>query len=163
MSRTTLAVDNGVTGSVAVIGPDGVLFEAIPTKESLEGKAGKVVRRIDHAILRAILSNYSPRDTRCYIEKPFTGGPMFVNTMTLSARAYESVVIVMELLEIGTTTVSSKDWQRAMLGTVKGSAELKKASMLRGCQMYPALAAAIKDHGDADSLLMAHYYHKQNT
>jgi len=34
---------------------------------------------------------------------------------------------------------------------------------LLGMQMFPAHAKAIRDHGDADSLLMAQYYHNQST
>lgn len=165
-TRTTIAIDNGVTGSIAIIGQDGVFFEPIPTKEQLMGKAGKVIRRICHHELHALIIHRSPgwrADIRAYVERPFTGSAMMINTTVLSARAHEAVSIVLEQLGIGYETVDSKEWQKAMLGTIKGSAELKKASMLRGCQMYPALAAAIKDHGDADSLLMAHYYHKQNT
>lgn len=167
-TRTTIAIDNGTTGSIAIIGPDGVFFEPIPTKEHLMGKAGKVVRRIDHDGLQNMLAarvthfqgHY--KHATAYVERPFTGSAMMINTTVLSARAHEAVSIVLEQLGIGYETVDSKEWQRAMLGTIKGSAELKKASMLRGTQMYPAMAKTIKDHGDADSLLMAHYYHNRN-
>lgn len=167
MSRTTIAIDNGVTGSIAIIGPDGVFFEPVPTKEQLMGKAGKVVRRIDHDALQNMLAgrvthfNGHNAHARAYIERPFTGSAMMINTTVLSARAHEAVSIVLEQLGIGYETVDSKPWQAAMLGAIKGSPALKKASMLRGMQMFPAHAKAIRDHGDADSLLMAQYYHNQ--
>jgi len=162
--KTTIAIDNGTTGSIAIIGPDGVFFEPIPTKEQLMGKAGKVIRRIDTTPLKDLICWHSdtPRtltNTTAYIERPFTGSAMMINTTVLSARAHEAVSIVLEQLGIGYETVDSKPWQAAMLGAIKGSPALKKASMLRGMQMFPAHAKAIKDHGDADSLLMAHYYH----
>lgn len=159
--KTTISIDNGTTGSIAILSPDGSFFEPIPTKEALFGKAGKVVKRIDHADLDSMIKGRTaPNWTiTAYIERPFTGSAMMINTTVLSARAHEAVCIVLEQLGIGYETVDSKPWQAAMLGAIKGSAELKKASKLRGMQMYPALAAAIKDHGDADSLLMAHYYH----
>jgi hypothetical protein len=162
MSRYTIAVDNGATGSVAILGPDGPFFEPVPTKDQLMGKAGKVAKRIDHAALSKLIDARvfaSPALCRAFIERPFTGGPMFINVSVLSARSHEAVSIVLEQLGIGYETVDSKPWQAAMLGAVKGSAELKKASKLRGAQMYPALAATINDHGDADALLMAHHYH----
>lgn len=163
---TTIAIDNGVTGSIAIMGPDGDFFEPVPTKEQLMGKAGKVVRRIDHQELsRMIVMRLAPYGTnagpRAYIERPFTGSAMMINTTVLSARAHEAVSIVLEQLGIGCETVDSKPWQAAMLGAIKGSPALKKASMLRGMQMFPAHAQAIKEHGDADSLLMAAYYHKK--
>ena len=156
--KTTIAIDNGVTGSIAMIGPDGVYFDEIPTMEQLMGKAGKVVRRIDHKRLSGWLE---VREPYAYVERPFTGGPMFINVSVLSARAHEAVSIVLEQLGIGYETVDSKPWQASMLGAIKGSPALKKASMLRGMQMFPAHAKAIRDHGDADSLLMAQYYHNQ--
>lgn len=164
MSRITIAIDNGTTGSLAILGPDGTLFEAVPTKEMLMGKAGKVVRRIDHAKLHDILAYNSgthPQfaNVKAYIERPFTGSAMMINTTVLSARAYEATLIVLEQLGIGHETVDSKTWQLPMLGSIKGSPALKKASKLRGMAMYPALAASIKSHGDADSLLMAHHFH----
>lgn len=163
MSRTTIAIDNGVTGSIAIIGPDGVFFEPVPTKEQLIGKAGKVVRRIDHVELAGWMHGQleQARYIRAYIERPFTGSAMMINTTVLSARAHEAVSIVLEQLGIGYETVDSKPWQASMLGAIKGSPALKKASMLRGMQMFPAHAKAIRDHGDADSLLMAQYYHNQ--
>lgn len=160
MSRTTIAIDNGVTGSIAIIGPDGTIFEPVPTKEQLMGKAGKVIRRIDHWATDRILNGDGDHSmTHAYIERPFTGSAMMINTTVLSARAHEAVSIVLEQLGIGYETVDSKPWQASMLGAIKGSPALKKASMLLGMQMFPAHAKAIKDHGDADSLLMAQYYH----
>ena len=161
--KTTIAIDNGVTGSIAIIGPDGVFFEPVPTKEQLMGKAGKVVRRIDHCqaayCIRMRMNGVN--GVTAYIERPFTGSPKMVMSSLLGARAHEAVSIVLEQLGIGYETVDSKPWQASMLGAIKGSPALKKASMLRGMQMFPAHAKAIKDHGDADSLLMAQYYHNQ--
>jgi hypothetical protein len=168
MSKYTIAIDNGTTGTIAILGPDTPFFDSIPTKEYLLGKAGKVVRRIDWRDLSAMIFQRLPSSIlsrgnvmHAFVERPFTGGPMFVNVSTLSARAHEAVMIVLEQLAIGTATVDSKEWQAAMLGTVKGSPALKKASMLRGMAMYPQFAAQIKAHGDADALMMAHYYHNK--
>jgi hypothetical protein len=166
MSRTTIAIDNGTTGSIAIMGPDGVFFDEIPTKEFLMGKSGKVVRRINVQELATMFEQRLPASAGAYcdayVERPFTGSAMMINTTVLSARAHEAVLIVLEHFSIGTQTVDSRAWQKAILGNVTGSSELKKASKLRGMQMFPAHAKAIKDHGDADSLLMAQYYHNLN-
>jgi hypothetical protein len=120
-----------------------------------------VVKRIDWDRLNCMISGRIGlcEKARAYVERPFTGSAMMINTTVLSARAHEAVLIVLEQLGIGAQTIDSKEWQVPILGAVKGSAELKKASKLRGAQMYPALAATINDHGDADALLMAHHYH----
>ncbi len=164
MSKYTIAIDNGTTGTIAILGPDTPFFDVVPTKEHLMGRAGKIIKRIDTADLLATIFNRLPADSSqisAYVERPFTGSAMMINTTVLSARAHEAVLIVLERLAVGTATVDSKEWQAAMLGKVKGSAELKKASMLRGMAMYPQFAAQIKAHGDADALLMAHYYHNK--
>jgi hypothetical protein len=157
----TIAIDNGTTGSIAILGPDGPFFDVIPTKEYLMGKAGKVVKRINWAGLYAIIDMRSRGQARsAYVERPFTGSAMMINTSVLAARSHEAVLIVLEQLGIGVQTVDSKEWQVPILGAVKGSEALKKASKLRGMALYPALAATINDHGDADGLLMAHHYHR---
>lgn len=162
-AHVTCAVDNGSSGSIAVLGPDGSLFEPTPTVECLQGKAGKVIKRLDHATFKAFMEAHCDRaKTHVYLERPFTAGPMFITTSILAARCYEATLVILEQLGLGYTTIDSKDWQKAILGEVKGSPALKKASMLRGMQMYPAHAKAIKDHGDADALLIAHHYHKIN-
>jgi hypothetical protein len=163
--KYTIGIDNGTTGSIAILGPDGALFEIIPTRYYLLGKAGKMVRRIDTDALRSILALSmagAHTHTRAYVERPFTGSAMMINTVALAARAHEAVLITLESLGIGLETVDSKQWQIPILGAVKGSANLKHASMLRGCALYPGLAGTIKKHGDADSLLMAHYFHNLN-
>jgi len=162
MSKYTISIDNGTTGTVAILGPDTPFFDVVPTKKHLMGMAGKVITRIDTEELMTMIFNRVPlhRDViTAYVERPFTGSPMMINTTVLSARAHEAVLIVMERLNVGTQTVDSKEWQKAMLGDVKGSANLKQASKLRGIAMYPQFAKQIKDHGDADGLLMAHYYY----
>ena len=164
MKRITIGVDNGSSGSIAIIGPDGSIFEPMPTKKSLMGKKGKVIKRIDHGALDDILIPYADAggfEVRAFVERPFTGSPMMINTCVLSARAFEAVLIVLEQAGVGYTVVDSKEWQKAILGDVRGSAALKEASGLRGAQMYPAHAKAIEEHGDADGLLIAHHYHNQ--
>jgi hypothetical protein len=158
----TIGIDNGVTGSMAIIGPDGAVFEHVPTKQYLMGQTGSIVRRIDVDALRAFIATHVPiaQEARAYVERPFTGSPTMINTMLLSARAHEAVLIALEQLHIGTTTIDSREWQKPILGDVKGSPALKLASKLRGCALYPYLAASIATHGDADGLLIAHRFAK---
>lgn len=166
MTRYTIGIDNGTTGSIAILGPDGPFFDLVPVKEYLMGKAGKVINRIDHEALHEMLCTrvfdgnaMHPKEVVAYVERPFTGSAMMVNTTVLSARAHEAVLIVLERLAVGVQTVDSKEWQLPMLGNIKGSPALKHASMLRGVALYPRFMEIIKKHGDADALLMAHHFH----
>lgn len=164
MTTHTIGLDNGTSGTIAILGPDSPFFDAVPSKPYLMGRAGKVVQRIDHDALRAMIAFRigAPANAHCYVERPFTGSAMMINTSVLAARAHEAVLIVLEQLGVGVTTVDSKEWQVPVLGAVKGSAELKKASMLRGMALYPQFAKQIKSHGDADGLLMAHHFHRKH-
>lgn len=158
----TVAVDNGVTGSIGILCENTATYFSTPTKEELHySKTGKVNRRIDVKELMLALAPFK-QNSKAYVERPFTGSAMMVNTALLSARAYEATVIALEQLGIGYETVDSRTWQATQLPGVKGSAELKKASRLRGIQLYPALAGYITAQGDADGLLIARHYHNRS-
>lgn len=163
MSRPiTIGLDNGSTASCAILLENTATFFSVPTKEELHySKAGKIINRIDVDELKLALAPFKT-NAQAYLERPFTGGPMFINTMLLSQRAYEAALIALEQLGIGVITVDSKSWQATQLPGVKGSAELKKASKLRGIQLYPSLTATINAHGDADGLLIARHYHNRS-
>ncbi len=163
-AKITIGVDNGSSGSIAIIGPDGVIFEPMPTKAAVMGKKGKMIKRIDHGRLDDLLIPYADNigiEIHAYIERPFTGSAMMINTTVLAARAFEAVCIVLEQAGIGYTDVDSKEWQAAILPGVKGTPELKLASRVLGVQKYPKLASKISDHGDADGLFIAQHYHRQ--
>lgn len=163
MAAIIIAIDNGTTGTITLMGSAGTLFESIPTKKSLLGKAGKLVTRVDHEKLRDIIEgSYDVSalraESHAYVERPFTG--RFLKQVLPGQRAFEAVIIVLEQLGIGFQVVDSREWQKPVLGKVSGSANLKKASLLRGEQMFPAHAQAIRTHGDADSLLMAYHFRR---
>ena len=89
-----------------------------------------------------------------------------VNMMLFKAslnahRSFEATVILMESMKIGYEVVDSKAWQKEMLGNgIKGSKNLKDASMLKGIQMFPHLETAIKKHKDADGIMIAAFAQK---
>ena len=159
-----IGIDNGQSGSVGIIGPDGVAYESIPTQDYLHyGKKGTISQRLDRAGLSNLLPHFSApgpwvgyANIHIYIERPFSG--KFINAVVPAHRFFEATIICLEDLQLGYTVVDSREWQAKMLGNVKGSANLKKASLLRGLQLYPQLAASIKSQGDADGLLIAHYF-----
>jgi hypothetical protein len=154
---TTIGIDNGASGSVGVIGHGKPYFFSVPSREALHySKTGKMVRRIDVDELTAALADCPA--PFAYIERPFTGSAMMINTALLAARSHEAVMIALEQSGIGYTTVDSKEWQSALLPGVKGSAALKKASYAKGIQLYPQLSDYIHKQGDADGLLIAHHY-----
>jgi hypothetical protein len=154
----TIGIDNGSTGSVGIVGWGNPVFFNMPTKEAVHyAKSGKIFKRVDVAELCFELRRV-PHPVTAFIERPFTGSPMMINAALLAARAHEAVMIALEQLGIGYQTIDSKAWQSALISGVKGSPNLKKASRLKGIQLYPQLADYINHNGDADGLLIAHHY-----
>lgn len=156
--RVIIGIDNGPSGTVGILGNSiGPFFEEMPTFDQLHyGRKGTKTKRLDRSTLKDWLT-FLPENSHAFIERPFTG--QFIKT-ALSARAfYEATLTVLEDLEIGYTTIDSKEWQKPMLGEVKGSPQLKKASRLRGIEMYPQFKDQIEKHKDADGLLIAHRYY----
>ena len=159
MSKTYIGIDNGSTGTIGIIAPGGVQFLETPVVESLHyGKKGGLIKRLDRAAFKALFSGINPLETVVKIERPFTAGPMMIKAMLAAHRCFESTICALEDLGLGYEVIDSAEWQAPSLGAVKGSAELKKASMLRGLQMYPQFSTLIKSHKDADGLLIAHHF-----
>lgn len=166
MTHVTIGIDNGATGSIGIlIDGQAPVFEEVPTGLSLHyGKKGTKTHRLDRVRFKELLLTSmeeldlrSGASARVFLERPFTG--RFINSVLPAHRFFEATMIVLEDLGFGFEVVDSGTWQKSILGNVKGSAELKQASRLRGVQLYPALATNITQHGDADGLLMAHHYH----
>jgi hypothetical protein len=155
-----IGIDNGSTGSIGILSKDGATFEAIPTQDYLHyGKKGSLGKRLHRmGLINLIQSRFDLIRTkvRVYVERPFSG--KFINAVVPAHRFFEATIITLEDLELGYEVVDSGVWQKPILGHVSGSANLKKASKLRGIQLYPSLAKAITEHGDADGLLIAHHF-----
>lgn len=168
-AHLTIGIDNGQSGSIGIITPSATTFCATPTQDYLHyGKKGSISQRLDRAALHKMIWGACPllpnsvtqvdaSAVRVYIERPFSG--KFMNAALPAHRFFEATIIVMEDLGLGYEVVDSGPWQKAMLGNVSGSAELKKASKLRGLQMYPQFKDFINKHKDADGLLIARHYH----
>jgi len=166
---TIIGIDNGPTGSIGVIRHRlAVYFGPVPTKPSLHyGKKGSISNRLDRATFNVTLmkaldfngQSWPGTDNiRVFIERPFTASAMMIKAMMSSARFFEATIIALEDLGLGYEVIDSGTWQKPLLGAVKGSKELKLASKLRGQQLYPQYADAIKEQGDADGLLIAHHF-----
>lgn len=158
MSKTYIGIDNGASGSIGVIGYNGTTFGAIPAKrEQSYTKKKQEITRICAAGLRRILVEYSICPVFAIIERPFINPQMFRASVS-AARALESVLVVLEEMNIPYQYIDSKEWQKSLLPSgIKGTTELKKASSDIGIRMFPDWADAIRRHGDADGILIAEY------
>lgn len=165
--NVTIGIDNGQSGSVAILGPLPAVFAPVPTFECLHHSRSKggVTRRLHRAKLSQIIRDYQKSvpcsdhapAVRVYLERPYTG--KFLNATLPAHRFFESTLCLLDDMDLGYEVIDSRDWQSVELPAIRGTPELKKASRLRGCQLYPHLRDAVTKHGDADSLLIAHRYH----
>jgi hypothetical protein len=163
----TIGIDNGSSGSLGIIlNSQAVHFGPVPAQDYLHyGKKGSISKRLNREALSFLFHAQNigqeewdefARSVRVFVERPFSG--KFINAVVPAHRFFEATIITLEDLGIGYEVVDSGPWQKALLGGVTGSPELKKASKLRGIQLYPHLADSIKKHGDADGLLICHHY-----
>jgi hypothetical protein len=155
MSKTYAGIDNGVTGSIGVIAPDGThAFIATPTiKCQSYTKEVQYIHRIDW---RSLLENM-PKDAFVLLERPMVNPRAFTATQS-ALRALEATIIVLEMLDIEYKYIDSKEWQREFISSaISGHDQMKKASMEIGINLFPSNAGFIRKHGDADGLLIGEY------
>lgn len=156
-----IGFDNGVTSQgIGVITYDRVasLYPLPVKKEASYTKEEKFITRVNHKelvkLLKAIRGNF-PKNEKfsVAIERPMVNSRRF--NATLSAiRCLEATIIALEMTGFNFSYIDSKEWQRVLLPQdIKGSDELKKASLEVGKKLYPHLA--IKK--DADGILIAEY------
>lgn len=146
-----IGMDNGVSGSIAIIGPDDKpVFHQTPVKKvRTYTKDEGYMNRVDVTKLRVIFKDL-PDSTLILLERPMVTPKRFVASMS-ALRALEATLIVVEEFDFYIRYVDSREWQSEMLPGVEGSDELKAASLAYGKKHFPEL----KYKKDADSLLMA--------
>jgi hypothetical protein len=155
-------IDNGSTGTIGIINEDKVFFVLTPCKKVLDyQKKAKHITRIDYPALYDFLSLYPPLGIKFFIERPIKNPGLFEASAS-GLRAFEATLICLEQLNYSYSVVDSKQWQKKMLPEgIKGSAELKKASVDVGCRSFPQFAEVICKHKDADGLLIAEWARRE--
>ena len=156
---TYIGIDNGTTGTIAILDGDTTVFVETPVFKTLGYQKSKVrhINRIDVPALKKLLEQYNPLTTRVVIERPMINVMRFQASIS-AARSLEATLIVLESLRFGYEYVDSGHWQKVLLPAgVKGAPNLKKASKEIGLRMFPMHEEIIKKHGDADALLIAEW------
>lgn len=165
----TIFIDNGTSGSIAVAYDNGNKYDFLLTpivKMQSYTKAKNIISRIDVPRLIETFTTYKQKATElgerieAYIERPMVN-PERWKVSLVAVRALEATIVVLEALSISYSFCDSKEWQREMLPKgIKGSAELKKASMDIGLRRFPEHKELIAEHGDADSLLGVYHFYR---
>jgi hypothetical protein len=158
MSKIFIGIDNGVSGSIGVIDEEGShLYETPTISQQNYTKKKANITRIDWNRLRTLMTPF--QNTNCFIlmERPMVNPQRFQAT-TSALRSLEATLVLIEQLGLPYAYIDSKEWQKVLLPQgIKGSDELKKASLDIGCRIFPQHTDMIKRHKDADGLLIAEY------
>ena len=156
-----IGIDNGVSGSIAAIVDDLLVYIHTPVKKALSyTKVKKFITRIDAPELQEWFKEFKSvygNDVVWHIalERPFVNPKMFLATLS-AIRALEATICVLETLKLPYQYLDSKQWQRDMLPSgLKGKDELKKASLCIGRRLFPQID--LKGFNDCDGLLMAEW------
>lgn len=157
MERIYIGIDNGVTGTIGVVG-NGIQpkFYHTPTKKEQDyTRAKKNVTRLDCSGLQSILNEYNHDCLFALIERPMINPSRWAASMS-AARCLEAELIVLEMLGIGHQFIDSREWQKELLPKgIQGSDEQKKASKDIGNRLFPQFTDF--KHPDRDGLLIAEY------
>lgn len=148
-----VGIDNGVSGSVALVSANAEPARLFPTPTFTEQnytKAKGNISRVDHQQFMELLVDLDV--LIAVVERPMINPARFKASIS-AARCLESQLIVLEKLQIPYQYVDSKSWQRAMLP--HKTDELKKDSRVMGKRLFPHLSKEIDKQEDADALLMA--------
>lgn len=151
-----IGIDNGVSGSVAVLGDEGTLINYFKTpifRDLNYTKTKAWVHRVDTKLLSAYLNCYR-NDCKVVIERPMVNPGRFKATVS-ALRALEATLIVLEGNDIPYSFIDSKEWQSKMLPSGLKGDELKEASDRICKRMFPCIE--LKTPGDGDSILIAEY------
>lgn len=161
-----IGFDNGVTSQgIGVVTEklEGFMYKLPVKKELSYTKEAKNISRIDFPklveTLQEIIDKFPGEQCLVALERPMVNSTRF-NASLSAIRCLEATLIAIEQLGLRYEYMDSKEWQRVLLPkNIKGSDELKKASLDIGKRMFPKLDLK----KDADGLLIAEYLRRKST
>ena len=159
-----IGFDNGVTnnGIGVITDHSKATLYPLPTKKELSyTKEAKHITRIDFndlcELFEKLRALYQGAQFIVGLERPMVNSTRF-NASLSAVRALEATLIAVEQHQFRYEYIDSKEWQKELLpNNIKGSDELKSASLDVGKRMFPELN--IKK--DADGLLIAEYLRRK--
>lgn len=162
-SKFYIGLDNGVSGSIAILKPDSTtVYIKTPVRKELSyTKKKQYINRVDVDALKAFFiehihssPDFNESNAIVLIERPMIQANRFKASLS-AARSLEATLIVLEELKLPYRYMDSRNWQSKLLPSgLTGSDELKKASLDVGRRLFPHINLK---HPDCDGLLMAEH------
>lgn len=155
--KAYIGIDNGVSGTIAILTDNETIFVKTPVKKEQDyTKAKKIITRVDVSALKELLKPFA-NDAFILLERPLVNPNRFAATAS-ALRCHEAELTVIEMLGIPLQFIDSKEWQKALLP--KGCDDTKKASLDIGNRLFPQFREF--KHPDRDALLIAEYAKRRN-
>ena len=157
-SKFYIGIDNGVTGSIGIVGKELTYYEFMETPITFGQdytKAKKNVSRVNVTALAEVIHTLKGYGLWvAVVVRPMKNPARFDATCS-AMRALEAELTVLELYDVPYMFIDSKEWQKEMLPKgVVGTKELKKASLDIGKRLFPEIK---NKHPDRDGILIAEY------
>jgi len=151
-----LGIDVGLNGAIAIVEGDRLIeVRDMPTFTVERG--GKNKRMVNAAELARLIRQSAPASA--YLERLSAMPGQGVTSMFSMGQSLGVVLGILAALDIPTTTIPPRTWQRA-LDVPQG----KDGSRYRAAQLFPSHAAQfarVKDDGRSDAVLIAAYGARQ--
>lgn len=174
MSTYILGIDNGITGSITLMSPEGkvLFYEPIPiykerkwtkpTKTIVRKKATKTkpaekqikieydnITMIDIAYLQRLIVKYTGtlNDVHCFLERPAISyaAAWSMKTSVSAAMSWAYVVYVLKNLHIPRTDIDSKEWQHQLIPEASGEQNKEYMKTLKPGERNKLLKEAAYD------------------
>lgn len=162
MSKIYIGIDNGVSGTIGVVGDciEPKIFHTPTKSEQDYTKGKKIISRLECNEFISLLTKYSGNEVVVLMERPMVN-PMRFAATTSALRCHEAELIVLEMYGIKHMFLDSKEWQKELLPDgLKGASEQKNASKDIGNRLFPMFSDF--KHPDRDGILIAEYGRRHN-
>jgi crossover junction endodeoxyribonuclease RuvC len=156
MVKKVLGIDVGLNGAIAIVA-DGQLIDLHDMPTVTLERNNKNKRMVNAAELARLIRQSAPGCA--YLERLNAMPGQGVTSMFSMGQSLGVVLGILAALDIPTTTIPPRTWQRA-LDVPQG----KDGSRYRAAQLFPAHAdkfARVKDDGRSDATLIAAYGARQ--
>jgi len=158
--KTYVGIDNGVSGTIAVIKDGDVSFCETPVVKVQDyTKRKKMISRLDAVAFDLILSRLDANDSFIVIERPMINPTRFTATES-AIRCHEAMLILIERRGLPYQFCDSREWQSKMLPKGCAGPDLKVMSKEIGNRLFPKFADV--NHPDRDALLIAEWARRSN-
>jgi crossover junction endodeoxyribonuclease RuvC len=154
-----MGIDPGLKGGIAVLSPDGVIIEPMPTIEDTILNLPELAR---------ILRDWAPEIRMCVLEKVGAMPKQGVSSMFKFGRVYGNVEAMLIAFGIPTMLVRPQEWQKEIHRGADGNLDSKAKSYVIFSRLFPGVNAlrtkrSTKPHeGMVEALLMAEFARRRN-